>query len=172
VSASGTEMPAGAVPLLADADIERFWSKVDVREPDECWMWTGAIFGPGYGGFQFEGRTLYAHRTALLIGTGKWPGKSLVLHSCDVRRCVNPAHLRAGTSMENRRDAVDRCRLNPARGERHASARLTADIVLELRRKHSIDAPFADLAASAAQHGVTPATVYQAVTRRTWRHLP
>jgi hypothetical protein len=172
VKALAKEMPAVAAPLLSDSDIERFWSKVDIRGPDECWLWTGAVFGPGYGGFELSGRTRYAHRVSLMIKTGTWPGKSLALHSCDVRRCVNPSHLRPGTPMENRQDAVDRGRLNPARGERHSSARLTADIVLDLRRRYCGAMPFAEMTASASEYGVTYATVYQAVTRRTWRHLP
>ena len=33
---------------------ERFWSRVDIRGPDECWPWTGSYPGVGgYGGFSF-----------------------------------------------------------------------------------------------------------------------
>ena len=35
----------------------------------------------------------------------------IILHDCDNRRCCNPEHLRAGTHLENSRDAQARGRL-------------------------------------------------------------
>lgn len=28
---------------LSDADIDRFWAKVAIVEPTECWLWTGSL---------------------------------------------------------------------------------------------------------------------------------
>ena len=39
------------------------------------------------------------------------PKDKIILHDCDNRRCCNPEHLRAGTHLENSRDAQSRGRL-------------------------------------------------------------
>jgi hypothetical protein len=46
-----------------------------------------------------------------------------ILHLCDNRKCMNPEHLRLGTSQENVADKVSKDR--QAKGERSASAKLT-----------------------------------------------
>lgn len=39
-----------AMSRLKNNCLERFWTKVDVRGPDECWPWLAAITD-GYGRF-------------------------------------------------------------------------------------------------------------------------
>lgn len=83
---------------------ERFWQKVAVAGPDECWLWTSNTNGR-YGTFAMDGRTRTgAHRVSFLLHHGPIPDGLYVLHSCAVPRCVNPAHLRAGTQVENMAD--------------------------------------------------------------------
>jgi len=38
---------------------ERFWDKVDIGEPDECWNWKAAIESSGYGSFGVGRITTY-----------------------------------------------------------------------------------------------------------------
>lgn len=96
---------------------ERFWPKVERREPDECWPWKASVTGRGYGRFALSGKARHAHRVSYEIANGQAPGDLFVLHRCDNPPCVNPAHLFLGTNTDNVRDAV-------AKG-RHSNTRKT-----------------------------------------------
>ncbi|HKN46115.1 MAG TPA: HNH endonuclease signature motif containing protein [Propionibacteriaceae bacterium] len=80
---------------------DRFLAKVQVTE--ECWLWTGALGTYGYGLFKSpdtpspEG----AHRWAYRHHKGPIPTDKEVDHTCHVRRCVNPEHLRLVTKKQN-----------------------------------------------------------------------
>lgn len=88
--------------------ISKFWSKVAKAGPLECWEWKAGISGTGYGAFWHAGKTLKAHRVALeLSGAGNGNGL-LCTHSCDNRKCCNPAHLKWGTSTDNVREMFQR----------------------------------------------------------------
>ncbi len=99
---------------------ERFWSKVGVRGPDECWEWAAYVRPDGYGGFRFGGREVHAHRAAFFLTNGYLPESGRVVrHTCDNRQCCNPAHLLEGSHQDNMDDAVARGRM--PRGEAHYS---------------------------------------------------
>lgn len=96
---------------LTPQQLDAFWSKVDVRGEDECWCWIAGTQSKGYGSFWISGKSYNAHRVSFMIANGYMP-TLLVLHSCDVRRCVNPKHLREGTQLDNVQDMMDRGRAN------------------------------------------------------------
>lgn len=83
---------------------ERFWSKVKMGEPDECWEWQAYFRGGGYGGFQWLGKPWKSHRVAWILTNGEVPDGLWVLHTCDNPACCNPAHLWLGTRSDNVRD--------------------------------------------------------------------
>lgn len=87
---------------------ERFWPKVD--KSGDCWLWTGATYPSGYGEFMFDTSIVAAHRAAWRLTRGSIPEGTLVLHRCDVRACVNPAHLFLGSQLDNMRDMAHKGR--------------------------------------------------------------
>lgn len=96
-----------------DADyVGRFWARVDQSGgPDACWLWLGKRIVSGrYGVVFINYHEIRAHRYAFELTHGPIPTGLLVLHSCDNPPCVNPAHLRLGTSLDNARDTAARGR--------------------------------------------------------------
>lgn len=78
-----------------------------------CWAWVGGIESTaGYGRFHAApGLVVAAHRWSWAAATGAPPAVGEVLrHVCDVRCCVNPAHLGVGTPADNVADMVARGR--------------------------------------------------------------
>lgn len=80
---------------------QRFWAKVDRTSPDGCWLWTGAIYGNGYGHAFRSGRHRAAHRVSYELSVGPIPEGMDLDHLCRVRHCVNPAHLEPVSRREN-----------------------------------------------------------------------
>lgn len=154
---------------LAQTLAGRFWSKVDKRGPNECWLWTAVVNEHGYGVMRPEGRrhgpTIKAHRVSLMLAGVDIEGR-FVLHSCDTPRCVNPAHLSAGDHKENVADMVGRER--QARGSRSGMAKLTEQQVAEIRARAGSGELHRILA---AEYGVGRSTISRIVSRAGWAHV-
>jgi hypothetical protein len=100
---------------------EDFWTRVDVRSPDQCWPWKAGKRVRDYGGLLFNGKIELASRVAFFLTHRYWPQNTR--HSCDYPPCCNPAHILEGSHAENMADKVARGR--QPRGEQCKWARLT-----------------------------------------------
>lgn len=156
--------------------VERFWPKVNIGFPGECWLWTGTTNG-AYGSLHVGSptdasrRVVHTHRFAWELYNGPIPDGLLVCHRCDVRLCCNPAHLFLGTPLDNTRDMWAKGRANrpePIRGEKHPKAKLTDDDVRRIRRRRGNGISYRVLAES---YGVSPTLIRMVTTRQIRSHV-
>lgn len=148
---------------------ERFFTRGDASV---CWIWTGQRIGKGYGAIRSAGQgsaNLLAHRLAWeLANKRSIPDGLVVMHSCDNRRCVNPAHLSVGTHKDNVQDMLSKGRQSRGpgfAGSSHPRAKLSDTQVVEILSSSS---SAKDLAAA---YGVTRSLIYGIRLRRHWKHL-
>lgn len=138
-------------------------------QTDECVLWSERNRNAyGYPTIRYNGASRRAHRIVCEIAHGKPPfEKAHAAHSCGVRACVNPRHLRWATGSENQKDRV--AHGTSARGERNHKTSLTADMVKEIRRIWATgDCTQPELAAA---FGITQSGVSSIVTGKNWGWL-
>lgn len=165
---------ASEAPVITDRDVERFLRSV--TKTSGCWLWTGFIRPNGYGRLSVGGRggkCVYAHRFAHRAFKGEIPPGMDVCHTCDVRNCVNPAHLFIGTRADNMRDAARKGRT--ARGEAHSlrckraamkRSRLNPRLIRQIRG--GVDSLGADPKSLAKALGVSTSLIMKICRYEVW----
>ena len=138
---------------------KRFWSKIDVGDPDECWEWQAHKSEAGYGGFWINYRTWLAHRVAWVLTYGPIPEGLCVCHHCDNPGCCNPYHLFLGTHAGNTMNAVEKGRLN---------TKLTKEDVLQIQELLEVGAPKQQIA---DEFGVSRRSIYDISRGKFWSWL-
>lgn len=146
---------------------QRFWEKVRVEKPDQCWEWVASRCTFGYGHMKVDGRYRDAHVVSWFIHTGKWPTQQ-VLHSCDNPKCVNFGHLFEGTQLDNVRDCIGKGRDTRERGVRHPKAKLCDADIPTIRQLHKDGV---SLRVIGKQFGVRNQTIDAVVKGETWSHI-
>jgi hypothetical protein len=133
---------------------------------DGCWPWNGALTSHGYGELHWQGHTRAAHRLSFETAHGPIPDGAHILYRCDNPRCVNPAHLVAGSHLDNMRDMIAKGRAVHPRGERNGKTRLTAEMALAIRQATG---SYREIG---ARFGVSERAVRGIKRGRVWKHLP
>ena len=121
-----------------------FWSRV--QRGNDCWLWTGSTASNGYGEFGYNGAVIRTHVFSYEHHFGPTPQS--ILHTCDIRNCVNPFHLYAGTQDDNMADVIMRGR---------GLKKLTPENVEELRNTIRAGKPLYPLS---LKFKVAPAGLY------------
>lgn len=104
---------------------------------DGCWTWLGFSVGTkngarqGYGMIRVGKTRVRVHRYAYEFYNGKIPFGMHVMHKCDNNKCVNPAHLKLGTNVDNIADKVAKRRT--LFGEKQPHAKLSNSQVRLIR---------------------------------------
>ena len=164
--------------------MHRFWPKVDKNGPVQphmdtpCWIWTASVWinakgkdrgeTDGYGRLKVrrDGKIyeLGAHRIIYeYTNNSIVPPDLLICHNCDVKRCVNPDHLKLDTHIGNMRDMVERNR--QALGEYNGSSTLTNEEVLEILDLIDKGLPHTYIA---LEYDVAPSVISSIRTGRQW----
>jgi len=119
---------------------KRFWAKVLKAGADACWVWQAAKFrGAGYGIFYVDGRNWSAHRVSYVLAHGSIPEGKYVLHTCDNKLCVNPAHLYVGDAKQNAADPV--APNLHQHGRDHGMAKFSEEALVDVRRLSAAGVP-------------------------------
>ena len=165
--------------------IEEFWSKVN--KTDGCWLWTAGCTNNGYGQFMDGGKKYATHRFSWELHFGPIPQGQCVLHKCDVRRCVRSDHLFLGDRRDNSHDALAKGRLGPQRetfmrlwrekwggvrcGENIHCSKLTAPQVVCMRKLYVAKGEGVTCEILGKLFNVSLRSAYDAVMRKTWKHI-
>lgn len=147
----------------------RFWAKVDVRGPDECWPYLAPGDKDGYRRVGMGGRLILVHRVAWVFTFGPIPPHMLVCHSCDNPPCCNPAHLWLGFDVDNNADKEAKGRGNHPRGSAHGRAKLTEAQVADIRARYAQGG--ISQSALADEYGVIQITISRIIRREIWPHV-
>lgn len=134
--------------------------------PDECVLFIGKQQPNGYGRVSVDGHYERAHIYACRSAHGQRPpDKTDVAHSCGERMCVNPAHLRWATRLENEADKISQGR--DIRGERSGTARLNRTQVADIRSEYALGETTQQQLAD--RYGVHIMTINDIIKARTWK---
>lgn len=142
-----------------------------ITKTETCWLWNGCLDTGGYGRLRRNGKAISAHRYAWELANGHIPFDLFVLHTCDVRNCVNPGHLFLGNQSDNMRDREEKGRANrnPRKGEDYFGSKLSELKVKEIKERYK--AGGVTMAELGREYGVSRPAVSLIISGRNWAHV-
>jgi hypothetical protein len=157
---------------LTKQAIARFWAKVNIQGPDDCWNWKVYINAYGYGQFHLNGTPYLAHRLSWELTYGPIPKGLCCCHRCDNRKCVNPSHLFLGTHKDNTQDMISKNRSSHGinNGINNGRATLTEEQVIEIRRLYALENHLSQVKLGIL-FGVSDSQIDNIVQRKSWKHI-
>jgi hypothetical protein len=141
-----------------------------IEQSNGCWLWTAACFSNGYAAFRVGPKQKRAHRWAYEHFIRPiTDDEAVVMHVCDVKRCVNPAHLRLGTPLENQRDMTrkGRGRTGDRNGWRKHAPKLSHALADEIRARYASGG--ITQAELASEYGVTQTMIGRIARGTAWK---
>ncbi len=116
-----------------EEDAKRFWNRVTIPDDyiNECWICNYSTNQRGYPHFSINGKLIRANKFSYLYYFKYYPdykNDECVLHTCDIRRCVNPNHLFLGTNLDNMKDRNNKNR--QVKGSEIITSKLTDQDVI------------------------------------------
>jgi len=142
--------------------LTRFEAKI-TRDPEtNCWKFA-TLDAYGYGQFHYNKKTVKAHRLAYIQWKGPIADGLYVRHLCK-GKCVNPDHLELGTHKQNQADMIRDG--TSTRGEKHGNSKLTAEQVLEIRRRYD-----ENQRVLAEEFGISQQNISDIIAKRRWAWL-
>ncbi len=133
------------------------WLLKRVSKTGDCIVWKRAKNTSGYGVFRQNKAIVRAHHFSFILHIGPIPNGLCVLHKCDNRACVNPDHLFLGTRADNLMDCIKK--------NRFPIAKLTAENVVDLRKRHSQGESYVSLG---KRFNISHGHVWNVVSKRSW----
>lgn len=82
-------------------DIQRLLTRLKANPETGCNLWTGRVEAKGYGRATIGGKQVLIHRAVWEHFRGPVPPGKQLDHTCGVKLCANPDHLRTVTAREN-----------------------------------------------------------------------
>lgn len=121
-------------------DKERIQEKIR-RTDGGCQIWTGAINSGGYPVIKLNDKTELVTRVLYKLKHGSLPPDSKdMIHSCDNPKCVNPSHLKPGTTKQNMHEMFEKGRARPhGKSVEGLSKEASIEILLEKAALRLID---------------------------------
>lgn len=136
------------------------WALSNRQWGDACVIWPFSGNRKGYGMVCRSGKMRSVHVVVCEWFHGDRPVDMQVRHLCGQAACLNPNHLTWGTASENSRDRA--VHGTERRGELAATAKLTREVVAQIRASDRSNRELAD------QLGVNISTVWRVRNRKVW----